>query len=89
MDRITNVSQLKNGKRMKNITKESIEQDAMIIQDMVFKYHEAIYENQEGQPAHFDNQSKSCRLLIGDVRCGLTVARDALINLSEIAIIED
>lgn len=74
---------------MKNITKESIEQDLKIIRDMVFKYKEAIYENQEGQPAHFDNQSKLCRLLIGDIRCGLTIARDALNYLSGIEIIED
>lgn len=74
---------------MKNITKESIEQDLKIIQDMVFKYKEAIYENQEGQLAHFDNQSKLCRLLIGDIRCGLTIARDALNYLSGIEIIED
>ena len=74
---------------MKNITKESIEQDLKIIQDMVFKYNEVIYENQEGQPAHFDNQSKLCRLAIGDIRCGLIIARDALICLNGIDIIED
>ena len=74
---------------MKNITKKSIEQDLKIIQDMVFKYKEAIYENQEGQPAHFDNQSKLCRLCIGDIRCGLMIVRDALNCLSEIEIIED
>jgi hypothetical protein len=74
---------------MKNITKESIEQDLKIIQDMVFKYKEAIYESQEGQPAHFDNQSKLCRLCIGDIRCGLIIARDALNYLSGIEIIED
>lgn len=74
---------------MKNITKESIEQDLKIIQDMAYKYREAIYENQEGQPAHFDNQSKLCRILIGDIRCGLIIARDALNYLSEIEIIED
>lgn len=74
---------------MKNITKESIEQDFKTIQNMVYKYKEAIYENQEGQPAHFDNQSKLCRLLIGDIRCGLIIARDALNYLSGIEIIED
>ena len=74
---------------MKNITKESIEQDLKIIQDMVFKYKEAIYESQEGQAAHFDNQSKLCRLWMGDIRCGLTIARDALSYLSGIEIIED
>ena len=40
---------------MKNITKESIKQDLQIINDMLHKYNEAIYENQEGQSAHFDN----------------------------------
>ena len=74
---------------MKNITKESIEQDLKIIQDMAFKYKEAIYESQEGQPAHFDNQSKLCRLCMGDIRCGLIIARDALNYLSGIEIIED
>ena len=74
---------------MKNITKGSIEQDLKIIQDMAFKYKEAIYESQEGQPAHFDNQSKLCRLCIGDIRCGLIIARDALNYLSGIEIIED
>jgi hypothetical protein len=74
---------------MKNITKNSIEEDLQIIQNMVFKYKEAIYESQEGQPAHFDNQSKLCRLLMGDIRCGLIVARDALNYLSGIEIIED
>ena len=74
---------------MKGITKESIEKDFKVIQDMAYKYKEAIYENQEGQPAHFDNQSKLCRLLIGDIRCGLTVAMGALNYLSGIEIIED
>lgn len=74
---------------MKGITKESIEQDFKVIQDMVNRYKEAIYENQEGQPAHFDSQSKLCRLLIGDIRCGLSITRDALNYLSGIEIIED
>ena len=47
---------------MKGITKEVIEQDFKVIQNMFYRYKEAIYENQEGQPAHFDNQSKLCRL---------------------------
>lgn len=74
---------------MKNITKESIGQDLYTIQKMVSKYKEAIYENQEGQPAHFDNQSKLCRLCIGDIRCGLMIAKDALQLLTEIELIED
>lgn len=74
---------------MKGITKETIEHDYKVIADMLYKYKEAIYESQEGQPAHFDNQSKLCRLAMGDIRCGLSIARDALNCLSEIEIIED
>lgn len=74
---------------MKGITKEIVEQDFKTIQDILWRYKEAIYENQEGQPAHFDNQSKLCRLMMGDIRCGLTIARDALSYMKEIEIIED
>lgn len=74
---------------MKNITKKSIEQDFKIIQGILSKYNEAIYESQEGQPAHFDNQSKLCKLCIGDIRCGLNIAKDALILLSRIEVKED
>lgn len=74
---------------MKNITKKSIEQDLIIILDMFYKYSEAIYESQEGQPAHFDNQSKLCKLCIGDIRCGLNIAKEALTLLSRIEVEED
>ena len=74
---------------MKNITKESIKQDLNTIHAMLHKYNEAIYESQEGQPAHYDNQSKLCRLLISDIRCGLSVTKEALDYLSGIDIIED
>jgi len=40
---------------MKGITKEVIEQDYKTIKEMLAKYSNAVYENQEGQPAHFDN----------------------------------
>ena len=74
---------------MKNITKKSIEQDLSIILDMFHKYNEAIYESQEGQPAHFDNQSKLCKLCVGDISCGLHIAKEALTLLSQIEIKED
>lgn len=74
---------------MKGITKEIVKQDFKTIHDMVLKYKAAIYENQEGQAAHFDNQSKLCRLLMGDIRCGLAIAENALNYLREIEIIED
>lgn len=74
---------------MKGITKNTINEDLKTIYDMLDKYCEAIYERQEGQNAHFDNQSKLCRLAIGDVRCGLNIAKLALNQLSNIEIIED
>lgn len=74
---------------MKGITKEVIEQDYKTILNMAYRYKEAIYENQDGQPAHFDNQSKLCRLLMGDIRCGLTVVENAFNVLNDIDIIED
>lgn len=74
---------------MKNITKKSIKQDLETIQELFLKYKEAIYEKQEGQPAHFDNQSKLCKLCIGDIRCGLNIAKDALTLLSKIEVEED
>ena len=74
---------------MKNITQESIEQDWDVIQAMVSKYKDAIYENQEGQPAHYDNQSRLCRLCMVDILCELIIVRDSLKHLSGIKIIED
>lgn len=74
---------------MKNITKESIKQDLQIIEDMLCKYSEVIYEKQEGQLAHFDKQSLVCKLCIGDVSCGLSTVKCALDCLSELEIIED
>lgn len=74
---------------MKNITKKSVEEDLRIILDMFNKYDDAIWENQEGQKAHFDNQSKSVRITISDTRTGLFLAFSALSMLSQHEIIED
>ena len=76
---------------MKNITKESIRKDYEVLREMFQKYSNAVYENQEGQPAHFDNQTKFVRITIGDVRCGLSLASNALRWLcsNENDIIED
>ena len=74
---------------MKGITKESIERDHNIISNMLFKYLEAIYENQEAQPANFDNQSKFCKICMCDVRMGLLMLKDALASLKDTEIIED
>ena len=63
---------------MKGITKEVIEQDYKTIKEMLAKYSNAVYENQEGQPAHFDNQPKLCKILICDIRCGLNIVNGAI-----------
>lgn len=74
---------------MKNITKKSIERDLNIIQQMCSKYTEAIFEKQEHQPAHFDNQFKIVRLTMVNIHCGLLVAKNGLNYLSGIQVIED
>ena len=74
---------------MKNITKKSIEEDYEIISDMFDKYNAAIWENQEAQKAHYDNQSKLVRLAMGDIRAGLSLVSSALTMLRHNEIIED
>lgn len=74
---------------MKNITKKSIERDLNTIQQLCLKYQEAIFEKQEHQPAHFDNQFKCVRLTMVNIHCGLLVARNALNYLSDMEIFED
>lgn len=74
---------------MKNITKKSIEKDLNIINQLCWKYKEAIFEKQEHQPAHFDNQFKCVRLTMVNIHCGLLVARNGLNYLSGMQVIED
>ena len=69
---------------MKNITIETLQQDLATIANMFEKYTEAVYELQEGQPAHYDNQPKLIRLAIEDVRCGLSITKNALKMLNEV-----
>lgn len=74
---------------MKNITNQSIREDYKVITELFHKYKDAIYENQEKQPAHYDNQSKFVRLTISDVRVGLSIASNALEWLMKEEIKED
>lgn len=69
---------------MKNITIETLQQDLATIANMFEKYTNAVYERQEGQPAHYDNQPKLIRLGVEDVRCGLSVAKNAFEMLNEV-----
>ncbi len=68
---------------MKNITKESIKKDFDIVNELLKKYSEAIWEAQENQDSHFDRQLKLVRLAMGDVRCGLILTSQALKMLAD------
>ena len=74
---------------MKEITNKSLAEDEKIIANLLDKYHDAIWENQEGQGAHFDNQPKLVKLAMGDVRAGLNVVHEALRMLIELEVKED
>ena len=74
---------------MKGITNQSLAEDKKIIANLLQKYHAAIWESQEGQIAHFDNQHKLVKLAMGDVRAGLNVVYDALQMLNELGVKED
>lgn len=76
---------------MKNINIETLQQDLATIANMFEKYTEAVYELQEGQPGHYDNQPKLIKLAIEDVRCGLSITKNALEMLNEVSdnLIED
>lgn len=74
---------------MKGITNKSLAEDKEIIGNLLNKYHAAIWESQEGQVAHFDNQNKLVKLAITDVRAGLNVAYEALRILNDLGVEED
>lgn len=74
---------------MKGITNKSLEEDKKIIGNLLDKYHAAIWESQEGQVAHFDNQLKFVKLAIGNVRTGLQIVYDALRILNDLGVEED
>ena len=56
---------------------------------MLFNYLIAIYEQDGGQPAHFEKQSKFCKICMCDIRMGLLMLKEALSNLKDEEIIED
>lgn len=58
-----------------------IKDDFDIINGMLRKYNGFIWENQEGQASHYDNQSKSTRLAVADIRTGLFIAKMAMNNI--------
>lgn len=74
---------------MKNITNKSIKEDINVIINLLCRYRDAIWENQEGQPAHFDNQPKIVKLAMVDVRTGLCIALEAMKKLRDIEVFED
>lgn len=74
---------------MKNITKKSVIDDFATLGELSHRYQEAIWENQEAQPAHFDNQSKDVRLIMSQIKVGLSIALTGLEWLTQMDIIED
>lgn len=74
---------------MKNITNDSIIEDYKTIQKLASKYINAIWENQEGQEAHFDKQVKNVRLAMMNCYNGLSTAIVALNTLMDIKVQED
>ena len=74
---------------MKNITNQSVKEDINVIIELLCRYRDAIWENQEGQPAHFDNQPTIVKLAMADVRTGLCIAFEAMTKLKEIKVLED
>lgn len=74
---------------MKNITNKSVKEDINVIIELLCRYRDAIWENQEGQPAHFDNQPKIVKLAMVDVRTGLCIAFEAMKKLRDVKVLED
>lgn len=76
---------------MKGITKDGIEKDFNVVKEMLRKYSDAIWEEQTPNPSHFDNQNKLVKICMGDIRCGLVIAKQALEKLADLGIevIED
>lgn len=74
---------------MKNINNETLEQDEQTLVDLVCKYNDAIWENQEGQKGHFDNQPKIVQMLMRDVNVGLVIALEAIKKLGDVGVIEE
>lgn len=74
---------------MKNITNKSVKEDINVIIELLCRYRDAIWEKQEGQPAHFDNQPKIVKLAMVDVRTGLCIALEAMKKLRDVEIIEE
>ena len=74
---------------MKAITNKSLDEDYLIVRDLMQKYCDAVYEKQEGQPAHFDNQPKFVKICMCDIRCGLGIALQGLRKITDIKVQED
>ena len=74
---------------MKHINLKTLVQDGNTITELLRKYNNAVWEPQEGQKAHFDNQPKIVQMCVRDVTVGLTVAIAAVKKLIEMGVIEE
>jgi len=60
------------------VTKSEFQHDFEIIQSMLNKYsNNVIWEGQEGQLEHFDNQLKLAKIIFLDIRAGLFHLQEA------------
>lgn len=60
------------------ISKEEMQKDLMTVFEMQKKYHAAVWEPQEGQVDHFDNQPKIAKVALIDARMALSIAEEAI-----------
>lgn len=74
---------------MVGITRRTLKEDYELLSELRDRYQNAIWEGQEGQPAHFDNQHKIVKMAMCDVRTGLNLAVMALHMLNDMGVIED
>jgi len=74
---------------MIGITNRSLKEDYELLRELSDKYYYAIWEKQEGQRAHYDNQDKMVKIATNDVSTGLSVAINALKMLIDMGVIED
>lgn len=66
---------------MERIDRNTIQKDLEVIRELTQKYSNAIYERQDGQKGHFDNQPKLVQIAIINARSGLQMAMEALVML--------
>ena len=68
---------------MKNITNKSVKEDINVIIELLCRYRDAIWENQEGQPDHFDNLPKAEQMALLGIANNVVALYQSLINYKQ------